>query len=381
MNQQENIKQTAPKIKKKRKRNFINGIVMFWNHVAAISLLIAYLAPYVSPENFWLIAFFGLAYPVLVVINLLFVIYWGAQLKKRAFYSLLILIAGFTNLQGYLQFGFNSSAEKSKKMIKLISYNVKLFDLYNWTHNLETRSKIFNLIKDESPDIACYQEFFTRDSSKLNNLDSLLSVQKALYVHTEYSSTINKVNHWGIATFSRYPIIGKGKINFGYKSNNTCIYTDVKIDTDTIRVYNMHLQSIAFENSDYKYIADLQEDVENENMEQSKNILKRLKLAFVKRSRQADLIAESIANSPYKVIVCGDFNDTPASYSYNCISANLKDSFIESGTGFGRSYIGAFPSFRIDYILHSPQFNAYNYRTIRDQLSDHFPISCYLEKQ
>ena len=367
--------------KKKVKRNFFNRIAMFCNHIAAIGLLISYLSPLVSPENFWFLAFFGLAYPILVMVNLLFVIYWGAQFKKRLFYSLIIILCGWPHIREYAQIS-SGNAPKSKKTIKIMSYNVRLFDLYDWSHTKGTRNKMLELINDERPDIMCLQEFSTKDSSiQSNNLDTLLQFQKAKNTHIEYTSTLHKKNKYGVAIFCTYPIIANGKIVFDSKSNNICIYSDLIINEDTVRVYNVHFQSIHFGNDDYKFVDDIMNNKETEELEKSKNILKRIKLAFIKRSSQTELVAEHIAKSPYPVIVCGDFNDPPASYTYHTISKNLKDAFIESGNGFGRSYVGKFPSFRIDYILHSSHYKSYYFRTIREELSDHYPVCCYLEKQ
>ena len=379
MEEQKNIQEE--KKKRKGKRHFFNRIAMLCNHFAVIGLLVSYMAPHISPETFWIISFFGLFYPILLIINLLFVFYWAIQIKRRALYSFLIIIAGYTNLHNYVQFTFNNTPDGSKKLIRVMSYNVKVFDLYDWNTNINTRNKMFKLIKSEEPEIACFQEYYHRDSSKYANTDSLLKLTNFKYYHIEYTSNIKPKQHFGIATFSNYPIINKGEINFGYKSNNVCIYTDIVILKDTFRVYNMHLQSIAFSKDDYKYMDDLQKDVETEDIEHSKSILTRLKHAFVKRAKQADIIKLSIDSSPYPTIVCGDFNDTPASYTKNTIATNLSDAFVESGNGFGRTYIGKFPSFRIDYILHDKTFKAYNFRTIQEELSDHYPIVCYLEKQ
>ncbi|MES2139134.1 MAG: endonuclease/exonuclease/phosphatase family protein [Bacteroidota bacterium] len=369
--------------KKKAGRNFFNGIAMFFNHIAAIGLLISYFAPYVSPENFWFLAFFGLAYPVFVILNLLFVIYWAGQLKRRMFYSLIILLGGWSHIWEYGQINFNNTPDKSKKTIKIMSYNVRLFDLYNWSNKAGTRNKMLELISDESPDIMCLQEFSTGDSTstQFNNLDTLKKIQKAKNSYIEYTSTLRKKNHYGMAIFSVFPVIGNGKIIFDVNSNNVCIYSDIKINKDTVRVYNVHLQSIHLGYDDYKFMDDIMNNKETEELEKSKNILKRIKRAFIKRSIQTELVAEHIAKSPYPVIVCGDFNDPPASYTYHTISNDLEDAFVESGNGFGRTYAGKFPSFRIDYILHSNIYKAYDFRTIREELSDHFPVCCYLERQ
>jgi endonuclease/exonuclease/phosphatase family metal-dependent hydrolase len=352
---------------------------MFFNHLAVAALLISYLAPHVSPENFWFIAFFGLAYPLIVFANLVFVLYWFIQMRWQGLYSLIAILCGISLLHRFVQLDGTGTPSNGTRHIKVMSFNVKVFDLYNWSHNKETRNKIFDLIHSEEPAIACFQEFFHRDSSEFSNTDSLQKQNQWKYSHVQYTTTVKRIHHWGVATFSRYPVVGKGQVDFGARGNNICIYTDLLIDKDTIRVYNMHLQSIGFSKADYKFAEDVQNDRPTEEIENSKNIIRRLKRAFIKRSRQADLVAQSIQSSPYPVIVCGDFNDPPSSYTYSSIAQDLKDAFIESGFGLGKSYTGAFPSFRIDYILHDPAFTSLQFRTIREELSDHFPLVTVLE--
>lgn len=366
--------------KEENKQSYFNRLVFLINYVPFIALLISYLSPYISPENFWFLAFFGLAYPVLLLINLLFVIYWFITWKRYIFLSLFAIFAGWIHLKTLVQINLSGTPVDTAdtSAIKVLSYNVRLFDLYNWSHNKETRDKIFDLIKEESPNIMCLQEFYADDTKEFNTLDTLVELQDAKNYHVEYSRTLRKVNHWGIATFTNYPIISKGMLTF-QDISSICIYTDVKIKEDTVRIYNMHLQSIHFQPDDYKFVDDLVDDKQTKKLENSKNIMKRLKIAFAKRSVQADAVAEHIRQSPYPVIVCGDFNDTPSSYTYHTISENLNDAFVKSGNGFERTYIGTFPSFRIDYILYNNKFKSYDFHTIKERLSDHLPVSCILE--
>ena len=256
-----------------------------------------------------------------------------------------------------------------------------LFDLYNWSKNAQTRNIILTNLAEENPDILCLQEFYTsEEKGDFNNIDTVTHLLNTKNSHVEYTITLRGNDHWGIATFTKYPIIKKGKIEFNTRSNNLCIYTDVVIKTDTVRIYNMHLQSISFTKADYKFMDQIQTDSidTKDEVEKSKGILRRLKRAFVKRATQAEIIATHIETCPYKVILCGDFNDTPASYVYNTIRGNLKDAFIESGSGFEQTYAGKFPRFRIDYILHSKEFNSKNYHHISETLTDHYPVVSYL---
>lgn len=108
-------------------------------------------------------------------------------------------------------------------------------------------------------------------------------------------------------------------------------------------------------------------------------IISRLNNAYIKRSKQVEIILSKIEQSPYPVLVCGDFNDTPVSYTYRKMTKELWDAFVESGNGTGSTYIGMFPFLRIDYILHSKELNAYQFETHSEELSDHHAISCIIE--
>ena len=345
-----------------------------------VCLLASIASKYISPEYFWILAFFGLAFPIFLLVNIVFVIYWFAQFRIQASFSLIAILLGAKTCLGFLQIDFKSESV-SNNDIKIMSYNSMLFDLYNWKKNNESRNIILTSLAEENPDILCLQEFYTsEEKGDFNNIDTVTGLLNAKNHHVEYTTTLRGNDHWGVATFTKYPIIKKGKIEFNTSANNICIYTDVIIKTDTIRLYNMHLQSIRFSKADYKFIDQVKNDTTDtkDELEKSKNILRRLKRAFVKRVVQADVINTHISNCRYKIIVCGDFNDTPASYVYNTIRGNLKDAFIESGSGFEQTYAGKFPRFRIDYILHSQEFKSKNYHHLTETLTDHYPIVSYV---
>ncbi len=367
------------KVRQSRELSLFNRILLWLNYLFVVSLLVSVSAKYISPHLFWLIAFFGLGFPYLVLINILFVIYWISQFRREALISLLIILFCFFTLRKYVQITFNNTG--SNNDIKVTSFNSMLFDLYNWSKNAKSRQHILNQLQEINPDVLCLQEFYNNSELKqYYNIDTVVNVLNTKYYHVEYTSIAHKNNQFGIATFSKYPIINKGKIVFDTRSNNICIYTDVLIKKDTVRIYNMHLQSIHFSKKNYTFIGDLQDnDDAKDELENSKSILRLLKRAFVKRAEQAELVHASIKNCKYKIILCGDFNDTPASYSYNLISEDLKDAFVEKGSGFGRTYAGKFPQFRIDYIFHSKDLKCTQFTRSEETFTDHFPITAYLK--
>lgn len=362
-----------------RKRlGWFSRIVLFFNWFAISGLLLADFSPLVNPAKVWPMAFLGLAHPAFFLVNLLFLIYWLLRRKRQLFYTLITLLISLVHFSKQYQISFGKQPSAPDSSFKLMTWNVKLFDLYNWSGNKATRSKMFDLIRAETPAVLCLQEFYSEDTGPFRNLDTLKSLMNYPFTSEAYTITLRKTDHWGVATFSRFPIVNEGKIVFNSRSNNICLYSDLLVDGDTIRVYNMHLQSINFGYSDIEFVHTmLSEEEAIDEVENSKNILRRMKRAYTRRAEQANAIEAHMASCPYPIIICGDFNDTPVSYTYHVLSDGMCDAFRESGSGFGKSFENPLPIPRIDYILHSQTLSSWEFKTIETTgMSDHYPITC-----
>ncbi len=191
--------------------------------------------------------------------------------------------------------------------------------------------------------------------------------------HYQYARTSTT---YGSVTMTRYPIINMGEIRFE-ESRNMTIYTDVIIENDTVRIFNVHLQSYQIDPNKYSIIDSLGVDQEKD-LKEVREMSSKFKKAFQMRAGQVYEIRKYIDESPFDVIICGDFNDTPVSFAYQKLKGDLTDAFVNSGEGVGRTYIGKLPSFRIDNIFYSENFESYNFKTYDFKMSDHFPISCDL---
>ena len=353
------------------------------NVIAILLLILSYIASWIPADRIWQFAFLGLAYPIFFILNIFFILFWVISNKKRYFFlSLLVILLGWKHIRAFIQFHTFKHIDSSEQQIRVMSYNVRLFDLYNWTNskNITTRNKIFELIRKESPDIICLQEFYSDDSRKFDVLDTLIKLQKAKYYHVDYFKNRGRVQHWGVATMSSYPIINKKRVQFVNSENNYLIYTDVLFKKDTIRIFNIHYESIRLGKEDLLFVSDIANN-RTENIDitnKTKKIYWKLKSAFIKRDEQVRVAMNVINKSPYPVIICGDFNDTPSSFVYNKMTSSLFDAFVESGNGMGKTYVGNIPSFRIDNIMYDNNFRAYNFKTIKEDLSDHYPIDCNL---
>ncbi len=356
---------------------------MWWANLAVVlALLASYLSLHVSPVTFWPLAFFGMAYPYILVANVLFIGWWLVFRRKRALPSAIAILLGWGHVGEYVQlFGGGGAPEGAGDGVKVMSYNVRLFDLYNWSHNKETRDRIFTFLHREDPSILCLQEFYAHEPGKPEGFitkDSLMANWRFKACHDVYTAHSKYGHHMGIATFSAYPIVDRGVIHFPDDLNNLCIWSDLVIGPDTVRVYNAHLASIRFDGDDYRFMKELAPATDSDSLTRGgRRIVGRLKDAFIRRADEVRLIAGHMASCPHPILYCGDLNDTPMSWGYHHLrDLGLEDAFIESGRGIGHTYIGDFPSFRIDHILHSEPLRSWDFHTLPEELSDHRAITC-----
>jgi endonuclease/exonuclease/phosphatase family metal-dependent hydrolase len=357
----------------------LKKLPLYLNVIFAFVLLVAGFSKYVNPITSWIPAFFGITYPFLLLINILFLLGWFLFFKKKRL-SLISLIAIVLTGSSFTSVINISAPERTIDEISILSWNVKNFDLYNWSNNKETHELMMQLLEEKDADVVCFQEFYTERTGTFKNIKE---IKKRLgYKYYYFGETFNIKNNkkWGLATFSKFPIKDHGQIKFDKGSRlNSCIYTDIEYAKDSVfRIYNTHMQSLHFGVEDYEYLKELK-DEKKANVESSIKIVKKIKNGFVKRAKQAHQILDHKNEFTGKSIICGDFNDTPTSYAYNLLSENMQDAFKEKGIGFGNTLMNPTPFFRIDFMLMDPSLKINSYKTYKKNYSDHYPIQVYFE--
>jgi endonuclease/exonuclease/phosphatase family metal-dependent hydrolase len=333
-----------------KKLSRLNKVMYVLNIVLTVLTFIAYLLPFLAPKLFPLLSVFTLLMPLMLILNFLFFIYWLVQLKRQMLLPGLILLLGITFISKWYRFSATVMPEE-KEDFTLMSYNVRLFNLYEWLPAKDIPQQIEAFVKEHDPDVLCVQEY----SQKAN------TGRHYSYKNKHFFKTEGKVE---MAIFSRFPIVNTGDINLPATGNNI-VFVDLKIKKDTIRVYSMHMQSI-------KISPDIHEKIDEEK---SKMIFKRISEAFKKQQLQAEVFEKSKADCPYRMIICGDLNNSAFSYVYRSVKGKLNDAFEEAGSGLGKTYDYKYYPARIDYILADKDFEVKEFTTFNNFVnSDHFPV-------
>lgn len=350
------------------KKTFFNGLIYSLNIFVALGLLASYLAYYIPPSSFSFFAFFALAYPILLGINILFIIYWILRRRIKIMVSVLVILIGLGHFGKLYKFGDNTELITNEKKLKVMSYNVRMFNSYQWIPEDGVPEKIKSEVGEEAPDILMVQEYYQG------------KITPDFGFKYSFVKPTNVSGNYGLSIFSKYPILNTGTLelrDLGDKQstyNNQFIFADIDWNGKKIRAINIHLASIGLETSDYQRLQKPNKGSQEEIKEGFLKIFGQLNSAFKKRAEQIVALKRAINSSPYPVIVCGDFNDTPQSYTYHQVDLLLTDAFMQEGVGFGKTYARGPIPFRIDYIFHSEDFKTFSFRVGKKRLSDHFPV-------
>lgn len=361
---------------KKSKPTFWDKLIRLVAILLAIGLVLGFVAGRFDPREYKYIPFFGLAYPFLLGLNFLMIIWWCIRARWSFALSTVVLIClGWSALSA--TFGIFGNAgigpKEHPEDIRMMTYNVHSFKPYGTDIVDSVKEQMLDLIEEENPDVICFQEYFTRRKGPYDITDSLKRILKTRHFYFLPASD-NNYEATGLAIFSKYPIVNKGVIAFGENfGGNGSIYVDVKIRNQKLRIYNVHLQSISFEKQDYNYLDKVTKKMDAE-LVPAKRIASMLKSAFLKRSAQVDIMKSHMETCEIPFLIAGDFNDTPASYAVTQLTKSLNSTFKAHGSGLGRTYNGKFPNFQIDYIATTKDIKIRNYRIIEAELSDHFPV-------
>lgn len=359
---------------------FLRSFFTFISLLASLALLLSAANAYISPAKVSLLAFASFAFPVLWILNLVLFLIWLIKKKWQAIFLFVTLTVTFNHWSNVFQWnGRQADDAVEKRALSIMSFNVRMFDYYNWLGRDNVEQEILMFVQQQSPDILCIQEFFSFNGEQRFTQNNIIAqLGKYPFHHIEYAKIWRNGRSFGLATFSKYPIVGRDVIKFK-NTTNFSIQTDVTVRGTKIRIFNNHLESIRFQTKHLNFIDSINYKSDKEWREGVSNIVHKMNTAFRVRSKQAAVVAKKIQDSPFPVIVCGDFNDTPVSYVYQQIRGKLKDAFVESGKGFGGTYNGPLPSYRIDFIFHSPQFQSFGFMRHKEDLSDHYPISCLID--
>ncbi len=320
-----------------------------------------YLAPYTNPQHFWPIALFGLMYPFLLLMHLLFFSFWAFRKNYYLLFSLCSILLGWNHFQSFIGWHFSESCS-TENSIRLVTFNGYSFR----TPGLETTMKADELPKyfpDLDADILCIQEF-ARGSRQQDYFNAFLAKKGLRYRYVKAGK--------GLAVYSRFPI-QNAKIHSYINSANGFLIADLMIKQQPVRLFNVHMLSNGVSVTAHR-VAKKGNLKETQTWKDIVFMLRNYKNAAQQRVEQAKDLQKLMAESPYPIILCGDFNETPQSYIYQMLSDGMQDAFISSGRGLGTTYAGDIPALHIDHVLMAPTINVCSSWVANSSFSDHYPV-------
>ena len=347
-------------------KKIVSILFIILNIVAVALLLLSTISGVVSPSKNAYISLLSYGYFYFLLLNLFFILVWLFFRRKEFLISLVAILVRFTFLPIHIQLGGTQElgdAEfadiDSTTVVRLMTFNTHGFHGVDDSLVADSGALHFvKIVRENQPDVMCLQEFFS--PGKVRVIDSL---ERMGYKHHH---NVGK-GTMGSVIFSKLPFDFVGETG-----SSTKFFVDVVKGSKTFRLFCVHLTSYQMVGTDAEALERLAHGTVDSATE-----LTAKKLVHTQRMHETEwkeVLLPKIKESPYPVILAGDFNDPPSSYLYQKAQKVLEDSFVEQGRGLGTTYHGPFPAFRIDYVLHSDTIKALTYKRIKSDISDHYPV-------
>lgn len=337
-----------------------------------VATVMCYIAPTVDPNTSRIFPFLGLIAPFLYMLNIVVLLFWTIRWKPIAVVPLVALLLGAGQVNKYYRPELSIKHETARETgtVRIMTYNVSGFWSYEGSPRRSTMEDIKAYVREQDPDIVCFQEFEVNSKYTLD--DFMEGMDGWRYNQISYIIGDGSPSGWGLAVFSKYPLTGREVIRHP-GSNGSSTVAGAVVRRDTIRIFNNHLQTTQVNEEDREFL-DAEALYDSERGDKAMNIARKLIRNFRLRAVQADSIALRIHESDRGVVVCGDFNDTPSSYTYRTIKGGLTDAFRTKGHGAVSTYKELWGIFRIDYIFHSRDYATVRYYSDDLPWSDHDPV-------
>lgn len=343
--------------------------------IAALCLFLSYISSYIDPARFSVPLFFGLYFIPIIIINIVLFLIAAVSGSRSAWIPIIALLPALLFAERFFRFGGSSDEGSYGSRFTIQTYNVGKFQLAkNRTSPAKALEEITRQVNDSDPDVLCLQEVY------LDSIEMTRTIFPGYRYRTYHLFRHGNGKRSGNMILSKYQIT-QGKVLTFRHSTNLSLFADIILEGDTVRIYDNHLESYAISpTSLVKRIREKRKNSEDVR-EEIINVHTKVRNTVIRRSKQVAAILSNIQKSPYPAIICGDFNDTPMSYTYYKLSYGSKDTFKESGKGFSATYSMLWPLLRIDYIFIPKSFTGISHNTIRNAYSDHYPVIAEFGKE
>ncbi|MEB2779644.1 endonuclease/exonuclease/phosphatase family protein [Algoriphagus sp. C2-6-M1] len=325
--------------------------------------IVLFASVYISPEYFQYVGLLPFFIPVILLLNLLLLVILILSWRKLSLLPLIALLLGYKFFLATFQIHpKNETAEG----LKVLTYNAHMF-YYNPKSKGTPESNVLSWLQNQPADVKVFQEFYQDNTTPSRDAVKILGQNSNYKVSYHITDGNPSKRSNGLAIFSKYLIINDGKV-FDAQGTNGAIFADIVVKNDTIRIYNAHLESMRIDSDGLENLEGVKE-----NYRQTLGKLQRGSLA---RSKQLKVLLEHMNNSPHPLILLGDLNEIPYSYTYFKLGENHENAFETAGRGFGFTYNRILFFLRIDHIFSSEKLRAVQFKTHREvDYSDHYPVS------